>query len=134
MQGMEKIETIEQTNPLLYLEYEGISVRAVIDKSSNVWLVLGDVCPIIGIPDQSNIIQKSSLKPFLSSAILDTPSGEYNLSLINMRGIEATFILFQCHAYNNFLAWAQETIPNIVRLGRVTPPSLDLDNMNLLKG
>lgn len=134
MLELARLETTEQKNPLLYLDYEGASVRVVLDNRNTPWLVMGDLCQILGIREQHFLLRKTSLRPYLAMAALELPSGPYNLGLINSNGVDRLFTLLDLREHVGFLRWLHETLPDIARKGRTNPPRLNIDAMALLEG
>jgi len=132
MQELRKLETSGQKNPLLYLEYEGYSLRVVLDNSNKPWVVIGDLCEILEIRDPAHIIRKLSIKPHLSNAIIQTSSGDFNLCLLDMAGIYHLFNLFSLDSKNSFYVWLDGNLADLKKNGRVTPPKLDIDNLKFM--
>ena len=129
MLNLTKIETAEQKNPLLYLDYNEKSLRVVLDKHNRPWLVIGDICQVLDIAQQHHILRKNSLLPYIAMAVMETPSGPYQLFLINQEGAERLFTIFNLSKHTGFLGWLRDTLPNVARNGAPNPPKLNLDDI-----
>ena len=127
MHDLARLELSPSKNPLLYLEFGGRKLRVVIDRTGKLWAVIGDLCAILELNDSATILRRISLRPYLSQAVLESLSGMYYLPLINRTGIETVLDMFGYGNRQDFKDWLDHSFNNISTLGRIEPPTLDLD-------
>ncbi|MEQ1704355.1 MAG: hypothetical protein ABL867_00110 [Rickettsiales bacterium] len=127
MHDLARLELSPSKNPLLYLEYEGQKLRVVIDRFGKPWAVIGDLCAILELTEPSAILRRITLRPYLSQAVLESLSGMYHLPLINRAGIDIVLEMFGFSNRQRFKDWLDHAFNHISTLGRIEPPTLDLD-------
>jgi len=107
---------------LITFDYEENDVRTILKNGGEIWMVVKDVCDVLGLSNSRQAIETLDGDE-KGVTIIDTPGGPQGMSVINESGLYTLIMRSNKPEAKKFRRWiTHEVLPAIRRYGKYEMP------------